>query len=319
VSLGTQIFSALDQLTNSQRNMVAAIWDEHARLAPGARRLNNPRHVLLRFDLLARLYEEGVNSFRVFGATDLGAVRRFPVFVRHRHAHNGPLTGLLNTRGDVARGLCALGLRGHRFCDLMIAEFCDTSGPDGLFRKYAAFKVGNSILPSHVMVSHRWSVKSASNESDEALIREGIQYIESHPHDEWLRRVFAIAGTDYGRVDYGVLNGVPQVWEINLNPTIGRASGAQRRPMDPALHVLRQHGRELFHSRLRAAFVTLDDEAGESQRDVTIPSALLARLRTEEARGARRRRVLNHLRGVYDHPQLGLPVRAVYARLFPRR
>ena len=54
----------------------------------------------------------------------------------------------------------------------------------------------------------------------------------------WLRRVFAVAGVDYGRVDYGVLDGVPQVWEINLNPTIGRPAGwPQKRAQSPESRV----------------------------------------------------------------------------------
>lgn len=199
LSLGTQIFSALDQLTPAQRDMAAVVWDAHASLAPRARRLNHPRHVLLRFELLTRLHDEGLNAFRVFGAGNLGAVQRFPVFVRHRHRHNGPLTRLLRTRTDLARTLVGLGLRGYRFDDLMIAEFCDTSDRDGLFRKYAAFKVGDRILPCHLMTSPQWCVKSAGSEWDETLIREYLGYIEDNPHEEWLRRVFVIAGVDFGR------------------------------------------------------------------------------------------------------------------------
>lgn len=116
-----------------------------------------------------------------------------------------------------------------------------------------------------------------------------------------------------------MLNGVPQVWEVNLNPTMGRASGKQKHLPDPALEVLREQGRETVHGRMRAAFVALDDDADESVRAVTIPSALLARSAAEEAKNARRRRALSRLRDVYDHPRLGLPARVIYSKLFPRR
>ena len=32
--------------------------------------------------------------------------------------------------------------------------------------------------------------------------------------------MFQIAGIDYGRIDYSMLDGEPQVWEINTNPTV---------------------------------------------------------------------------------------------------
>ena len=314
------IFSALDQLASPQREVVAEVWDAHARIAPRAPRLNDPRHVLLRFDLLAKLHEQGINTFRVFRATSLMHVNRFPVFVRAIHTHDGPVTGLLRTRLDVARAVRALRLRGHRLRDLMIVEFCDTASADGLFRKYAAFKVGNSIIPCHVMVSHRWFVKSDANELDERRIREGIKYVEDNPHEAWLRKVFSVAKIDYGRVDYGVLDGVPQVWEINLNPTIGRGIGEQRHTgLGPDLKALREAGREIFHARLRAAFVALDGGDHAFEADVRIDKALITRVRAEASQSQRRLRVLGWLQCLYDHQRLGRPIRAVYAKLFPRR
>jgi len=320
LSGGAQIFSALDQLTSSQRAVVAEIWDAHARVAPHAPRLNDPRHVLLRFDLLTKLHEQGVNAFRVFRATSLADVSRFPVFIRAIHTHEGPLTNLLSTRRDVAGALSALRLRGRRLRDLMIAEFCDTTSADGLFRKYSAYKVGNSIIPCHVMASHQWSVKSDANEPDESRIREEIKYVEDNPHDAWLCKVFSIAGTDYGRVDYGVLDGVPQVWEINLNPSMGRGTGEQRHTLlGPELNTLREAGREIFHARLRSAFVALDSGSREPEAAVTIDKALARRVRAEASWSRRRRRVSSWLQGLSEHPRLGPPVRAVCAKLFPRR
>lgn len=317
---GPQVFAALDQLTDSQREVVVQLWDAHARIAPAACRLNDPRRVLLRFPLLTRLHDEGINAFRVFRASASEDVTRFPVFVRQANNHAGPLTGLLHTPRDIGGALHALRLRGHRLRDLMIEEFCDTSGPDGLFRKYAAFKVGDSIIPCHMMASRRWCVKSVANEPDEATIHEGMEYVEDNPHRDWLRRVFDVAGTGYGRVDYGVLDGVPQVWEVNLNPTIGRGAGAQRHAsLDPDLGRLREEGREVFHSRLRAAFVSLDGGNDDTDVSVTIGKPLLTRLRAEAAASERRRRIVSFLQSLYDHPRLGMPARAVYGRLFPRR
>src|SRR5688572_25153412 len=60
-SAGPQIFTAFDQITQAQRELVAALWDAHADAAPHIPRLNDPRRALLRFELLRRLWEEGLN------------------------------------------------------------------------------------------------------------------------------------------------------------------------------------------------------------------------------------------------------------------
>jgi hypothetical protein len=322
LSAGTQVFAAVDQLTAPQREIVAVLWEAHARAVPGAVRLNDPRRVLRRFDLLTELHARGINSYRVFAATAAGEVRGFPVFVRERDSHDGPLTGLLHTRDDLAAALSALRVRGYRPGVLMITEFCDTAGADGVFRKYAAFKVGDRILAAHVHVSRSWNVKSASHELDAARVAEGMRFVETNPHEAWLRDVFAVANVGYGRADYGVRDGVPQVWEINLNPTLGRAPGARpERRVDPGLAELAARSRDGFHERLREAFVAIDGADGDRTAPVrvTIDEGLLRRLRDEKAVEHRRRRVLRWLQDLYVHPALGPPIRALYSRLFPRR
>jgi len=297
----TQIFSALDQLTGDQRQVVADVWDAHLRAAPDSSRLNDPRRALGRFELLTRLQQEGINAFRVFRATDVARVDRFPVFVRHERDHDGALTGLLQSRWAVVQALCALRTRGHRLRDLLLVELCDTSAADGTFRKYAAFKVGDAILACHLMVSREWCVKSESIDVEPAHIEEGRRYVAENPHREWLRRVFAIAGIDFGRVDYGVLDGVPQVWEINLNPTIGgRPGGNPRyRSLSPDLRQIREESRREFHRRLQAAFVALDREPQDREIVVPVGPARLARIRADEAERRRRERLLDRIRRLY--------------------
>lgn len=318
IDSGAQIFSTLDRVTPGQRAVAEAVWDAHARAAPGAPRLNDPRRVLLRFALLTRLYECGLNGYQVFRARDVGRVSRFPVFIRHMHDHSGPRTRLLQNHQEIRAALLALRVRGHRLRDLMIVEFCDTSDRNGVFRKFSAFRLGNRIMPSHLLVSHHWCVKSGRNEPTEQNIRDGLEYLESNPHRDWLARVFEASGIEYGRVDYGVRDGAPQVWEINLNPTIGRASGWQGRAIqDPRLKSLLEGGRKRFHDRLRAAFLELDSGWDDAAKvSITVDASMLELLAAEAATERRRARVRNTLSGIYHHPRLGIPVRVV-ARLFP--
>ncbi|MGH9348474.1 MAG: hypothetical protein ACRD26_14535, partial [Vicinamibacterales bacterium] len=209
-------------------------------------------------------------------------------------------------------------LRGEKPEDLMIVEYCDTSRAGGVFRKYSAFKVGAAIIPCHAFVSSQWCLKAAQNEPTESTLRDEMAFVEGNPHEGWLRKVFAIAGIDYGRVDYGVLDGVPQVWEINLNPIIGSGTGRQKHPqMRPELRSLRESGRNAFHGRLMAAFVALDERGIGRDMSATVAAPILVRLQAEAARRERRQAVLNGLYRLYRHRSLGLLIRTAYARLFP--
>jgi hypothetical protein len=316
---GPQIFAGLDQATPAQRELAGRLWDAHAAVAPRMPRLNDPHRVLLRFELLQRLWEEGLNRFRVYRVDQADEVTRFPVFVRHIHRHNGPATRLVRSHDDLRWVLTALRIRGRRMRDHMIVEYCDVSGRDGLFRKYAAFKVGAHIVPSHVFAAPGWTVKSTQNEPTEASVQEGLQYQRENPHAAWLARVFDLAGIEYGRVDYGVAGGVPQVWEINLNATLGRAEGQSRHTNLPApLKALRDSGRDIFHAQLRSAFLELDLHPSIGTVEAHVDEALQARLRHDTERRERHQRVTTWLGRLYDNPLLNGPVRKLYA-LLPRR
>ena len=316
---GPQIFAGLDQATPAQRELVGRLWDAHAAAAPGMPRLNDPRRVLLRFDLLQRLWEQGLNRFRVYRVDQADQVARFPVFVRHIHRHSGPATRLVHSHDDLRWVLTALRIRGRRMRDHMIVEYCDVSGSDGLFRKYAAFRVGAHIIPSHVFAASGWTVKSLENEPTEASVQEGLQYQRENPHAAWLARVFDLAGIEYGRVDYGVAGGEPQVWEINLNATIGRAAGQSRHANLPAsLKALRDSGRDIFHAQLRAAFLDLDLHPSTGSVEVEVDEPLQARLRRDTEQRKRGERVTTWLGRLYDNRLLNGPVRKLYA-LLPRR
>jgi hypothetical protein len=67
-------------------------------------------------------------------------------------------TRLLTTRKDLVRVLRSRRMRGRSLRDYMIVEYCDASGLDGLFRKYAAFRVGSHIIPCRLFTSREWSV-----------------------------------------------------------------------------------------------------------------------------------------------------------------
>src|SRR5262249_37550000 len=54
--------------------------------------------------------------------------------------------------------------------------------------------------------------------------REQQEYLEANPHRSWLAGLFQLAGIDYGRIDYSLLAGKPQIWEINTHPTVRKTT-----------------------------------------------------------------------------------------------
>jgi hypothetical protein len=97
-------------------------------------------------------------------------------------------------------------------------------------------------------------LKFAGTEFSMAMAREELEYVQRNPHEEELREIFAIANIDYGRIDYSILDGKVQTWEINLNPTIGRGLRPSSRTIDPELRDTREETKQLFYSSFNAAW-----------------------------------------------------------------
>jgi hypothetical protein len=193
--------------------------------AAGARVLNDPSKVLRRCELLRLMRETGVNSFAAYRITGPRPALKFPVFLRQGNEHKGPLTPLLHDQAALDAALAEARSLPIDPDDLLIVEYCDTRGADGLFRKYAAMKIGDELIARHVLFSKDW-VNKYPTRSDAATAREEAEFIRDHPHEGRLREIFAAAAIDYGRIDYGISNGEVVVWEINTNPAVMVLPGA---------------------------------------------------------------------------------------------
>jgi hypothetical protein len=247
---GLYVFSDLERLTPAER---AAAAEFHAVLAAGGpafRALNHPTGSLGRFDLLRALHERGLNDFRAWRATDAAAAPRFPVFVRAERAHGGSFTGLLHGPKEVEAAIRRV-LRWrwrYRRADLLVVEFLDASGGGGTFRKYSAMRIGGTLLPRHLLFGETWVVKKPGR-LDDARLREEEEFLESFPHRAQVETAFEIAGIDYGRIDYAVIAGRIQVFEINTNPVL---IPSPRRIAAPRLERQRRYGAAVIEA-LRAA------------------------------------------------------------------
>lgn len=218
--VGTYVFSDIERLNDLQRPFLADVC-ERLGAARGVRLLNHPTRSLRRFQLLRRLRDWDINRFDAHPVDAPGQPWRYPVFLRQENEHTGNLSPLLHSKEEVRRHLFNLILDGHQPRDLLVVEFCDTADERGIYRKYSAFRVGDRILPRHVLFSKSWVQKDLDilEPSHREEIRE---YVRTNPHEEQLRAVFDLADIQYGRIDYSLLDGAIQVWEINTNPVVMR-------------------------------------------------------------------------------------------------
>ena len=315
---GAHIFSALDQLTPAGREAVTIL---HDRLAPSCAPellLNNPRKFRRRGDLLRMFFEAGINTFNAYRVTDSFDAIRYPVFVREESEHNGAVTGLITGRRDLVRALRALRGRGFRSANLLIVELCDLSDPEGLFHTASAFKVGEYIVPAHLLRGRHWMLKWTESDHGEQALRENLEFVTGNPHGEWLRRIFALAGIDYGRIDYGVRGDTLQVWEINTNPTLGPPRQPPAVPLAPGLEALLMEARTTLRAGLLKGFQSLDSGADTGTATVRLEPRLISRIRAETVRAGRRASLVRFLQRLYSGPMIGKLFRRIYARLLPR-
>ncbi len=251
----TYVFTDLDRLNFWELQLAARLYAWLRRA--GLRVLNDPARVRLRFGLLRTLKESGLNRFDAWRIEDTRRPRpdEYPVFLRTEAAHRGNLTDLLETpealEGAVEQALA----RGVPRRDLIAIQYCAQPLRPGLYRKLAAFRVGDRMVTSLAVHESRWTAKYG-----EQGIASTEDYVDEHAsirdnrYGELLRPAFKAAGIEYGRVDFSVVDGCPQVYEINTNPNIKRMSN---HPV-----ALRVEAARMFDAALLDAFAALDTPAG---------------------------------------------------------
>jgi hypothetical protein len=299
--LGTHIFSALDRVCPTEREIAARCWDELASASPGLTLINHPTEVLLRYELLEACFALRRNVFRARRASALHRRLTFPVFVRPEAEHTGSLTRVLHDRRQLILAILSALALGYRLRDLLVVEYCHTADSSGVFRQYCATIVGERIIPQVLVHNYNWVTKWEGRLVDADKAREQVEYVEGNPHAEWLRATFEQARIRYGRIDYGVKDGRPQVWEINTNPTIVRRAGNPS-TMPAALRNLIEPVRQRFLQQFEAALMAIDSEADPYRTiRIDVPSRLLRTLETEKRRRrrlARRRSIAQLVAGL---------------------
>jgi len=249
----TYIFTDLDRLP-AWRVQKAAIRYRELRAA-GLRALNDPARVLGRFGLLRGLHRSGFNRFNAYRLDELAELAdppRWPVFLRMEGDHKAPVSGLLNDQDELARAVAESVERGVPRSALLIIEYAAEPVRPGLFRRLSVFRVGERLLGYTCAHDDNWLVKYGKpGVAPPELYDEEHRFVATDAFGAEMLPVFELAGVEYGRVDFGLVEGRPQVYEINSNPHV------QLRPA-PSPVEMHNKSTALFATRYLEAMAEID-------------------------------------------------------------
>lgn len=216
---GTLIFSDFEFLDGFGMTAAAAIAEAAQRADPQVRILNHPCTAAERVPLLRRLHRAGLNPIEVTRLDSDDPPRRFPVFLRLEDGCLGAETGLIHSEAEFAAALEAMRAAGRPLKRRIAVSFEAEPDSEGLFRKYGAFRIGDDIIAQHILRHPGWVVKSAISHSSRAFAEEELAFVRDMPHRAALLRATDVAGLQFGRIDYGLRDGQPVIFEVNPNPT----------------------------------------------------------------------------------------------------
>jgi hypothetical protein len=219
VPRATYVFTDLDRLGTERLSMSAHLYiqlRDH-----GVRVLNNPARVLSRFGLLRALLLKGINRFNAYRVEEGLLPRRWPVFLRTDGTHESPLPELYQNASDLEVGIEAAIARGLPRSRLLIVEFMAEQVRPGLYRKLSCFRVG-AVSVAHTCVHDTdWIAKHGKlGITPPDLYEDELRIVRDNPYGAAVAQAFDIAGIEYGRIDFGLVGGEVQIYEINTNPNV---------------------------------------------------------------------------------------------------
>ncbi|HUF10747.1 MAG TPA: hypothetical protein VMO47_15610 [Rhodothermales bacterium] len=290
--IGTYVFSGLCVGSDAARKVACEFSQQLKAGDSSIRLLNDPEGVLWRHELLRALHDAGINGYRAYRYHELSnQTPRFPVFVRSERMHTGNLTPILNDREELRKAFAMLKRMGHSVEKLLTVEYVHAPGEDGLFRKYTAYRVGDELIPRYVTWSSKWLVKQHAKDlrpddpSIPRLVQEELDYARNGPWRDVLWKAFTLSNIQYGRVDFTVMNGLLQIWEINTAPYLSPKDLI--RPQEDWLNRLREPTKDLFYARFFPALFSLDASYPDGTVPIALDEHLVNQVLKEEARARR--------------------------------
>jgi hypothetical protein len=254
----TYVFTDLDRLPPP--SLYAAALRYRELRAKGYRVLNDPARAMKRFGLLRALNRAGLNDFDAYSVESLERPTRWPVFLRLEGDHERPVSGLLSSPEELDEAVRSAVDAGFPRSAMIIVEYAAEPVIPGLYRKLSVFRVGDRMLGYTCVHEDQWLVKYGKKGiATPELYEAEYQLVAENPYGPALRAVFDLAGIEYGRADFGLVDGKPQIYEINSNPNM------KLRDPDPP-NARRGDINELFRTNYIAAMLAID--SGTSAKPV---------------------------------------------------
>ncbi len=151
----------------------------------------------------------------VLAAADL----RFPLLLRRPGFHNGEHFALVDHRDKLSETVACLGGG-----ELLVIEYLDARGADGMARKYRVMFIDGVAYPLHLAIAADWKVHyvTSSMRHSAAFRDEERRFLEDMPAVlgpralHALTRICATLGLDYAGIDFALApDGSVMLFEAN--------------------------------------------------------------------------------------------------------
>lgn len=220
---GVFVFTDFDRLDDEGLAAAANVYRRLKADPLNYRVLNDPEKVLKRYELLRTLYKKRLNPFNVYLTNELVKIRSFPVFVRHQSGHDWPVTSLIADRYELKQSLKKLSEEGVDDSSLMIVEFCAKPVQENVYQKLSAYRVSDKVFQGESVHEDNWCVKYGKmGISGDDLYQKELDMFLNKSYLDDISAIFNTANIEYGRMDYGLVDGEVVVFEINTNPMMSK-------------------------------------------------------------------------------------------------
>lgn len=143
----------------------------------------------------------------------------FPLLLRRPGFHNGEYFALVEHRGSLPATVASLGDE-----ELLVIEYLDARGADGMARKYRVMFIDGVAYPLHLAISTDWKVHyvTSAMRHSAAFREEERRFLEDMPAALGPRAMAALAqicttlGLDYAGIDFALSpDGSVMLFEAN--------------------------------------------------------------------------------------------------------
>lgn len=223
---GTWVFTDHERLSHFEIALAAKVANRLEQ--GGARVLNHPAHVRSRYDLLRTLHEAGINRFSAFRCESQPQPTSFPVFIRNEFDHHSASLELIADQQALDATVSRMKANGVPLAGKLVIEYAGQEVSPGVWQRFSTYRVGHQLIAHHNAVDFHWVTKDGADKQRllahplfRTFVENERRFVTGNLYEDVLRQAFDLAGIDYGRADFSLVDGRPQIFEINTNPTHG--------------------------------------------------------------------------------------------------